>query len=324
MAFEPVERIPALEWATWWDKTLANWEAQGLVIPEEPPLGRGEALQRQFGLDVHAQYWVPAHTGATPRAPSHGAPIIYDEAGYEAILPTLYPRGALNAQRLEALRYARERGDITWFTVDGFFWWPRTLLGIERHLFSFYDQPELYHRICSDLADYHLHVIESLCESGAPDFMTFGEDMSYNNGPMLSRDMFDEFMLPYYRRVIPELKRRGIRVLIDSDGDITRALPWFERAGIEGILPLERQAGVDLLKLRETHPRFLFIGHFDKMVMPLGKEAMRAEFERLLPVMRQGGFLPSVDHQTPPGVTLDQYRAYVELLKEYCGKAALS
>ena len=153
-----------------------------------------------------------------------------------------------------------------------------------------------------------------------PDFMTFAEDMSYNNGPMLSEEMFDEFLLPYYRRTIPKLKALGTRVLIDSDGDITKALPWFERAGIEGILPLERQAGVDLLELRKDHPKCLFLGHYDKMVMPKGEEAMRQEFERLLPVMRQGGFIPSVDHQTPPGVSLENYRIYLRLLKEYAEK----
>ena len=66
----------------------------------------------------------------------------------------------------------------------------------------------------------------------------------------------------------------------------------------------------------------LFIGHFDKMMMPLGEEAMRAEFERLLPVMRQGGFAPSVDHQTPPGVSLENYCIYLRLLREYTEKAA--
>ena len=50
-----------------------------------------------------------------------------------------------------------------------------------------------------------------------------------------------------------------------ADGDISMALDWFVRAGIEGILPLERQAGVDLERLRQRHPRTLFIGHFDKI-----------------------------------------------------------
>jgi len=51
---------------------------------------------------------------------------------------------------------------------------------------------------------------------------------------------------------------------------------------------------------------------------------MRAEFERLLPVMRKGGFLPSVDHQTPPEVSLENYRTYLRLYEEYSYKAISS
>jgi hypothetical protein len=47
---------------------------------------------------------------------------------------------------------------------------------------------------------------------------------------------------------------------------------------------------------------------------------MRQEFERLMPLMRQGGFVPGVDHQTPPGVSLEQYRLFVRLLKEYASR----
>lgn len=56
--------------------------------------------------------------------------------------------------------------------------------------------------------------------------------------------------------------------------------------------------------------------------MHLGEDAMRKEFKRLLPVIKQGGYLLSVDHQTPPEVSLEQYRLYVSLLKEFCNKAA--
>ena len=96
-------------------------------------------------------------------------------------------------------------------------------------------------------------------------------------------------------------------------------VPWLERAGVEGVLPLERQAGVDGMKLREQFPRFALVGHYDKMVMPRGEAAMRREFERLVPLMKTGGFIPSVDHQTPPGVSLAQYRIFRSLLDEYTG-----
>jgi hypothetical protein len=98
-------------------------------------------------------------------------------------------------------------------------------------------------------------------------------------------------------------------------------IPWMIEAGIEGVYPLERQAGVDVAEIRRRHPRFLIMGGYDKMVMPLGEAAMRAEFKRLLPVMRLGGYLPSVDHQTPPGVSLQQDRTYVCLFQEYARKA---
>jgi uroporphyrinogen-III decarboxylase len=147
--------------------------------------------------------------------------------------------------------------------------------------------------------------------------MTFAEDMSYNHGPMLSEELFDEFMLPYYNMVIPELDKRGIISIIDSDGDITVPAHWFERAGINGILPLERQAGVDISVLRKDHPGMRFIGQFDKMTMNKGEQRMRQEFERLTPTAGKGGYLISCDHQTPPGVSYDEYQLYLSLFREY-------
>jgi hypothetical protein len=104
---------------------------------------------------------------------------------------------------------------------------------------------------------------------------------------------------------------------MDTDGDVTLLVPWLEALGVRGVLPLERQAGVDGFKLRQQFPRLLMVGHFDKMTMNRGESAMRAEFERLGPLMKAGGYIPSVDHQTPPGVSLEQYRVYLKLLNEY-------
>ncbi len=322
MNFEKADRLPVMEWASWWTKTIERWQGEGLKVEAKDGLSAGDALQLDFGLDLQLQTWVHFTTKATPRPAYHGAPIIETMEDYERIKPTLYPEKPLNDARMrEFARRQKEGSAILWLTLEGPFWGPRTLLGIEPHLYAFYDEPELMHAINQDLTDYNKRVYDQICEYFIPDFMTFAEDMSYNNGPMISEALFDEFMLPYYQQMIPAMKERGTKVFIDSDGDISMALDWFMRAGIEGILPLERQAGVDLEKLRARYPKCLFIGHYDKMVMPKGEAAMRAEFERLLPVMRQGGFAPSVDHQTPPGVSLENYYIYLKLLKEYAEKA---
>ena len=207
------------------------------------------------------------------------------------IYPTTNPCAA-DPVGWQRKRDEQQRGEaLIWLTMEGFFWWPRALLGIERHLYAFGDQPELMERINQDQADWMLGCIDRMCSMVTPDFMTFAEDMSYNHGPMLSKRAFDRFLAPFYRQVIPELKRRGIRVFIDSDGDVTTLVPWVKEVGFEGLLPIERQAGCDIDRLQRDHPGFCFLGHFDKMTMPLGEAAMRAEFERLLPAMRRGHFI---------------------------------
>jgi len=315
MNFQPVDRLPRIEWAMWWDKTIERWQAEGL-----PPGDRYETY-RQLGLDVYYQHWFAPRSKGFPRPASHGAGVIETDDDYERVKEFMYPPFEHLRPMLERYAAEQEAGDaVLWITLWGHFWGPRVLLGIERHMYAFYDQPELMHRINQDLTDYNVAIVKWMAPFCRPAFMTIAEDMSYNHGPMLSRELFDQFLLPYYEQVVPLLKEMGTHVLVDTDGDVTEMVPWLEAAGVEGVLPLERQAGVDAAEMRRQFPRFIMVGHYDKMVMPRGEDAMRAEFERLLPVMRGGGFIPSVDHQTPPGVSLDQYRIYLRLLAEYSEK----
>ena len=309
------ERLPMLEWATWWDKTVDAWQSEDSQCPSEQG-----SLFSYFGLDHHAQFWIPTHDGKLPPPPCHGAPVIGDMESFRENLCHLYPDWMpdLIRENLSKVAKRHEEGDLTvWFTLEGFFWFPRTLLGIESHLYAFYDEVELMLEMNEHLTQYHEKILDAIYDVLTPEFMTFAEDMSYNHGPMLSKEMYDRFLLPYYQRLVPRIKARGTKVFIDTDGDVEPLIPWFKEAGIEGVLPLERQAGVDVNRIRRDHPEWLMIGGFDKTVMKDGEAAMRREFERILPAIRSGGYIPSVDHQTPPDVSVENYRIYCRLLREY-------
>jgi hypothetical protein len=312
--FQPFDRLPVVEWAPWWDKTIERWRGEGL------PAGARthHDISAHFGLDSFRMDWFRARGGALPKEPRHGAGILADEADYERLREHLVPWPAVDRDQWLAWKQEQDRGEsVLWFATDGYFWTPRLLLGIERHLYAFYDQPGLLHRICGDLADWHERVFEEVCRLCRPDYFSFAEDMSYNHGPMLSREMFDEFLAPYYRRVLKRAKDLGLTVFVDSDGDITVPAGWFWGVGVDGLFPLERQSGLDVAVLRRMHPRLRLLGAFDKMTMTRGREAMEREFERLLPVARQGGFIVSVDHQTPPGVSYAQYKVFLEAFWKY-------
>jgi len=318
MNFQPVDRLPVIEWAGWWTETLDNWYKQGL--PKD--LQDAGEIREYLGLDMYRQYWISPSKSVLPAPPGWGAPRIRNISEYQRFRDHLYPEIGFNRDVVKGWAAKQQTGEmVVWISLDGFFWYPRSLLGINEHLYAFYDQPELLHQMNTDLLDYNLRQLDQFCSICTPDFMTFGEDLSYNHGPMLSRQTFEEFLAPYYRKIVPELKDRGIVPFVDTDGDVTEIVPWFEAVGVEGFLPLERMAGVDICGIRDKHRRWKMIGAFDKTVMHLGEQAIRQEFERIFPVMQQGGYIPSVDHQTPPAVSLADYRVYVRILKEYCHKA---
>jgi hypothetical protein len=318
MSFAKPDRLPLVEWATYWDLTVARWHEDGLPTKLE----REEEIREYAGLDRWLQHWARPRAATCPVAPSHGAGILHSSTEYDAMLPHLYPDPARSAEIVRPWAPEHEAGgSVVWLTLEGFFWYPRTLLGIEQHLYTFYDEPDLIHRMNRDVLEWNLRVIDAVSAVTTPDFATIAEDMSYNHGPMLSPDLFDEFLAPYYRELTAALVRHDIIPIVDSDGDVTELIPWLKNVGVRGILPLERMAGVDVARIRADHPEFLMVGAFDKTVMHKGPGAMRAEFERLLPTMKTGGVIPSVDHQTPPDVSWELYLEYLELLREYAGRA---
>ena len=96
-------------------------------------------------------------------------------------------------------------------------------------MYTFFDDPELMHQINQDLCNYHIRVLHKISKVCRPTFLTFAEDMSYNHGPMLSRELFGQFLAPYYKRVVPVIQELGIIPIIDTDGDIVLVQPELEK-----------------------------------------------------------------------------------------------
>lgn len=314
MSFEPVDRLPRWEWAMWWDETISRWKTEGLPLDLDDVFETSE----YFGLDPYKQFWFSTTESTIDAKQHHVEGVVSNMDDYLRILPRLYPDHSRAIAAMAPWAKRQDRGEVVvWITLEGFFWFPRTLMGFVKLMYAFIEQPELIHRINEDLLRFNLRLLDQIDRVCKPTFMTIAEDMSYNNGPMIGPDHFEAFLAPYYRRLMDRVKDMGMLTIVDTDGDVTKLVPWLQGVGVEGVLPLERQAGVDGMRLRQQFPRFALIGHYNKMVMPFGEAAMRAEFERLIPLMKTGGFIPSVDHQTPPGVSLELYRVYRRLLDEY-------
>ncbi len=272
---KPADRAPVIEWAGYWDKTFNRWYSEGLPHTED---GTPYHINRYFEQDKIWQFWLPTRNASCPVAAEFGAPVLLEPEKYEEFRQKyLFSDECLQVirDRLEDYLQRDPNGEyVTWFTLDGFFWFPRTLFGIENHLFAFYDYEDVMLQMNRDLCVFFKKALAIIYEKLRPQFMTFAEDMSYNNGPMLSHGLYEKFMAPFYRELIPTIQSYGTKVFIDTDGNVEPLIPWFLECGIQGVLPLERQAGVDVNRIRQTYPDFLMIGGYNKLIMKDGEAAM--------------------------------------------------
>ena len=219
MNFQPVDRLPRWEWAMWWDKTIERWKTEGL--PGE--LSEVIDIARYFGLDPYQQYWFSTTDPTIGAVQHHVEGIVSNMDDYLRVRPQLYPDHSAAIESMRPWAALQARGDaVVWISLEGFFWFPRTLMGFTKISLAFYDQPELLHRINRDLTEFNLKILDQLEKVCLPTFATIAEDMSYNHGPMISERVFDEFIAPYYRRIVPRLQEMGAMVIVDTDGDVTQ------------------------------------------------------------------------------------------------------
>lgn len=203
--------------------------------------------------------------------------------------------------------------------TDGFFSLSRELFSIEKQLTRYYTEPELMHDICQRQLDVYLAIFEELFSKVDLDYVVMWEDMAFNVGPLVSPEIFDDFMVPYYTKITEYLTAKGVvSITVDTDGNCWKLIDGFLRAGVTGIYPFEVNADMDVVEVRKQFPTLQIQGGMDKMEVAKGKKECDAELEKKLPFMlKKGGFIPYMDHLVPPEVSWEMFCYYRDRVNDY-------
>lgn len=343
IAFEPVDRIPLIEWSVR-EATMNAWIEQGYP--------RGISTIKYFGLDDATvgvpistflyppfeervleqtedyKIWID-HLGATRkdflndatpgfvtrswlRFPvASRADFLEVKARYNAHEPARYP------EDWESAAQALNRKDaVTHLVIPYLFWTVRDWMGFENLCMAFYDEPALVDEMFEFLTDFCIETLKRGMDRVRVDMVEFKEDMAYKHAPMISPAMFRRFMAPHYRRLIEFLRSHDVRIIyVDCDGYPGGLIPEWIEVGVDGVSPTEIAAGNDPLQLRREYPSFAFWGGIDKRELAKGKAEVYHEVMSKVPAMlEKGGFIPHVDHAIPPDVPLRNYIYFRELM----------
>jgi uroporphyrinogen decarboxylase len=281
---------------------------------------RGDYELEQDYAGRHVLYFKGRRNGFMPEYIDH--PVKDSHTWQEQVRWRLDPRSPERYSDLaERMAYARAeaaKGIMISQNVIGAYMYLRSLIGPQCLLFAFYDMPEVIHdcmRAWFDLADT---VIARHQQYVTLDEIFFGEDICYNHGPLISPDMMREFLFPYYRQLVSNVRKRQIDrehhlyVHIDTDGYAVPVISLYREAiGMDVMSPFEVAAGCDVVRIGRQYPELAMFGGIDKRVLARGRRAIDAHLEYVLPAMRsRGGYIATCDHGVPAEVPYTDYLYY--------------
>ena len=190
-------------------------------------------------------------------------------------------------------------------------------MGMERFLTAFYDDPELMHDIFSHYSRFVIELIRPVLGTVRLDFAMFAEDLAGKNGPLISPELYAEFWYPYQDPIVDLLRDHDVPVICQwSAGQFDDLLPGMMDHGFNCTWPLEAIADTDAPTLRRRFGRKLLLGgNIPKEAVIAGPEAIDREIDRLMPLIREGGFLPALDDMASPDMPFPHYRHMIERLQ---------
>lgn len=219
----------------------------------------------------------------------------------------------------------QKKGIIIAQIAVGGYMYLRSLIGPLELLYMFYDNPELIHmcmRSWFEVADATMEYKQNFFN--IDEFMLL-EDICYNRDSLISPDMIKEFLFPYYKQLIENIKKRQIDknrhlyIQLDTDGHAPSVISLYREIGMDIMSPFEVAADCDVVEIGKKHPELVIEGGIDKRIIAKGKPHIDKHLDHIMPSMRKrGGYIPTCDHGVPAEVSYEDYIYFRERLSEYC------
>jgi len=347
MKFGKVDRVPDMELGVW-PETLARWRHEGMPwwIDNLFQLSDHFHMDKSFNCD-----WMHINDRLFPDQEFR---VVERNSGWEIIESNIgmkMKRGLANASIPQFLRFPVEtagdyqrisdrlnpedsgryspdfdddlafrtmRGETRGINFCGLFGFGREIMGLENFCTAIYDEPELVEAILDDRVKMAELLYRRILEAGGLDFVQIWEDMAYKSGPLVSPGFMEGKMLERYIEIVGIFRKGGVRlVMMDCDGNIEKMVPIIKKAGMDGIYPCEIAAGSDPVKLRKMFPGVGLAGGIDKRALAgEGAAGAKSELRRVQPLIKEGGYIPYIDHFIPPDISYGTFCYYCALKSE--------
>jgi len=215
-------------------------------------------------------------------------------------------------------KYKRNKAIV--FCLETVFTYAWALVGLEELLISFKINRDFARKLLDINSNYHLKLAKAAIEAGA-DVIMCGDDLAYKTGLMMSRQDFERFLLPYYKKMIGQVHDKGAYFIKHTDGRIWEILDLLVDAGIDAINPLEPVADMNIGEVKKKYgDKVCLIGNIDCGDL-LSRKSPREVKEVVKQTIKKaapgGGYIISSSNAIHASVKPENYKAMIQATKKY-------
>lgn len=200
--------------------------------------------------------------------------------------------------------------------------------GLDVLSYALADDLETVAAYLARVADLHIEHVHAIFQRVDPELkervapVTFcGDDMAYNHGPMFSTPFLRAHFFPHLKRICDAYHEHGIYVMFHSDGDLRPIMDDFVATGIDGLNPIERQAGMDLADLKQRYgDKLTFCGGVDiNALMRFGTvdDVVAATKQAILDAGEGGGYCCGSSTELDDGLPAENVIALLETIRNH-------
>jgi hypothetical protein len=189
------------------------------------------------------------------------------------------------------------------------------LIGFENAFLAMYDHPEEFLGLMDAITDFRIRYYGKICEYYPADMICMMDDLGSNRGPLMSLEMYRQFIKPFDARIADAIHQLGPYVVYHSCGCMQDFMDDLLELGADVIHPLQGRINQQEEIASKYGDRVAFFHGLSVLVnlADTSEESLRAEMRRVMDIFwEQKALIVQPNSFVPgrPGILLEEARRF--------------
>jgi len=193
------------------------------------------------------------------------------------------------------------------------------LRGFEQLIIDMYRNPGFVEKLMDKIVDYDVELAKMVVERDI-DIFFVGDDFGSQHGLLIPPSLWRKFIKPRMKKILQPARKKGLPILLHSDGDVTSIIDDLIELGVTILNPVQPLI-VNPAELREKYGENLsFYGTIDvQKTLPFGsvEDVKKEAMDHIKACGYNGGLIVAPSHTILPGIPIENILAISETAKKY-------